>query len=65
MSFRQKAPRWCWFATHALGWRPEEFWRSTPSELACALRDPFEASGDAIPSRDLIQSMMERDSNGR
>ncbi|MEO1730552.1 MAG: phage tail assembly chaperone [Pseudomonadota bacterium] len=65
MSFREKALRWCWLAAHTLGWRPEEFWRATPSELASALHDPLVASGSTVPSRDLIQSMMERDSNGR
>lgn len=65
MTFSDAAPRWCWLAASALGWRPAEFWQATPSELCCALRHPEDQSGTAAPSRDLINTMMERDAHAR
>lgn len=35
--FAQQARRLCGQAGLLLGWRPEEFWRATPDELADAL----------------------------
>jgi uncharacterized phage protein (TIGR02216 family) len=34
MNFAQSAARLAGIAGAMLGWRPEEFWRSTPEELA-------------------------------
>ena len=28
-------------ASRVLGWRPDEFWRATPAEMAAAFRDDF------------------------
>ena len=64
MSFRDAAPEWGWLAARALGWRPAEFWQATPSELLTALVDPRGGSGQHAPSRDLIETMMERDTHG-
>ncbi|MEM7688586.1 MAG: phage tail assembly chaperone [Pseudomonadota bacterium] len=55
---------WAAFAARALGWRPDEFWRATPSELVGALSDPLGEQVQAPPSRDLITQLMERDAHG-
>ncbi|MEM9310494.1 MAG: phage tail assembly chaperone [Pseudomonadota bacterium] len=65
MSFREAARQWCWLAAQSLGWRPDEFWKATPSELTGSLRDPSRSSGQVAPDLELIKSMMERDSYGR
>ncbi|MEE4537249.1 MAG: phage tail assembly chaperone [Erythrobacter sp.] len=49
-------------AGRLLGWRPDEFWRSTPAELLGALHEPQE--GLSGPARDTIASMLERDGHG-
>jgi uncharacterized phage protein (TIGR02216 family) len=36
-TFAGSAARWAGVAGLLLGWRPEEFWRSTPAELAAIL----------------------------
>ena len=35
--FSDAAGRLAGLAGALLGWRPEEFWRATPAELACVL----------------------------
>ncbi|MEL6237186.1 MAG: phage tail assembly chaperone [Pseudomonadota bacterium] len=65
MSFRAAAPQWFALAARALGWRPDDFWSATPSELVGALHDPNTSSNEALPDAQLIRRMMERDSNGR
>jgi len=58
MSFAASAAAlWC-LAARQLGWRPEEFWRSTPEELTAALGPRSEPA--AIDSGTL-QRMMEQD----
>jgi uncharacterized phage protein (TIGR02216 family) len=49
-------------AARVLGWRPEEFWRATPAELAASLADP--AGAPAVPTRTEIERMLERETNG-
>lgn len=49
-------------AARGLGWRPEEFWRATPAELAASLADP--AAPPEAPTRDEIERMLERDADG-
>ncbi|WP_336987484.1 phage tail assembly chaperone [Altererythrobacter aquiaggeris] len=45
-----------------LGWRPGEFWASTPAELVTALSaDP---DHDAPLARSEFETLMERDRNG-
>ena len=44
--FGETAAQLSGVAAMLLGWRPEEFWNSTPAELALALSPP---SGDAEP----------------
>ncbi|WP_420146070.1 phage tail assembly chaperone [Sphingobium sp.] len=36
--FADAAGRLAGVAGWLLGWRPDEFWRATPAELACVLR---------------------------
>ncbi|MEM9501970.1 MAG: phage tail assembly chaperone [Pseudomonadota bacterium] len=63
-SFGEGAQHLSSVAAQILGWRPAEFWQTTPAELAMALRDPRENKGSLAPSRTEITQMMERDSNG-
>lgn len=37
MTFALSAQKLCGQCAVALGWRPHEFWASTPVELACVL----------------------------
>ncbi|EQB33302.1 phage tail assembly chaperone [Sphingobium ummariense] len=37
MSFSERAARLAGIAGWLLGWRPDEFWRATPAELAAVL----------------------------
>ncbi|QDC37539.1 phage tail assembly chaperone [Sphingobium fuliginis] len=48
MSFFKAAARLAGVAGWLLGWRPEEFWRSTPAELESVLRA---AHGDEDEAR--------------
>jgi len=57
--FAHAATRLAGIAARLLGWRPGEFWRATPAELALSLDAPPRA--DTPPSRDEIERMMERD----
>ncbi len=48
--FTQSATRLSGLVSALLGWRPDDFWRATPEELAAvlaALTPATEASGDA------------------
>ncbi|WP_299194990.1 phage tail assembly chaperone [uncultured Erythrobacter sp.] len=62
--FGDGIPLWLSLSSRVLGWRPADFWRSTPAELAGAIREPDAASGTLAPSQDLIAQLLERDSNG-
>ncbi|MET1755028.1 phage tail assembly chaperone [Novosphingobium sp. RD2P27] len=46
-------------AARNLGWRPDEFWRATPAELAAALTAPNAQS--APIGRETLQHLMEQD----
>jgi uncharacterized phage protein (TIGR02216 family) len=41
----------------ALGWRPDEFWRATPDELAAALGGPASAT-PAAPDANAIAALL-------
>lgn len=43
-SFAQAARGLAGLAAWTLGWRPDEFWRATPDELAASLNGPAPAS---------------------
>lgn len=40
MSFGEQAAHLAGIASQLLSWRPDEFWNSTPAELALALQLP-------------------------
>nr|WP_298924915.1 phage tail assembly chaperone [uncultured Erythrobacter sp.] len=63
-TFADVTKQWCPLASQSLGWRPSEFWASTPGELALALSAPAGAGPATGPSREIIEHMMERDSHG-
>ena len=48
MTFGDRAAELAGFAASLLGWRPGEFWDSTPAELATALG----VSGQAVAEMD-------------
>ena len=39
MKFGERAAALSGIVARLLGWRPDEFWRATPTELAAALHD--------------------------
>lgn len=59
--FVEAARRLCGQAGLLLGWRPEEFWRSTPDELGDALEALRDLCGDhAAPvDRSMLGQLME------
>jgi len=61
-TFGGQAVALCALAARALGWRPHEFWASTPAELAACLADPTAPSPPL--GRGELQRMMESDSDG-
>lgn len=46
-------------AARLLGWRPDEFWRATPAELAAALKLPGQAG--QMLGRDEFNRLMEQE----
>lgn len=61
-SFGEAAAHLCGAASSLLGWRPNEFWESTPAELALALQPP--AAGAEPPDQDLITRLRKRFPDG-
>lgn len=57
-SFAAAARRLCGQAGLLLGWRPEEFWRSTPDEIGDALRALHGQCG--VPEAPLDRAMFAR-----
>ena len=61
--FSESAGRLAGMAAILLGWRPEEFWRSTPAELATVLAAM--TGGSAAPvTRDELARLKERFPDG-
>ena len=60
-SFGAGALRLCGVAARMFGWRPDEFWRSTPAELAATLA-PYESGAQPF-GRDDLNRLMERDND--
>ena len=56
--FGEAAARLCSVASMVLGWRPGEFWDSTPAELSLALQAP-EAVSD-VPDHATIEDLRKR-----
>ena len=55
--FSEGAARLAGVAGALLGWRPDEFWRATPAELATILSAlaPPDTSGDATLTAQLME----------
>lgn len=64
MSFTDAARALAGLARALLGWRPDEFWRATPAELAGVLM-AMRGAGDAVPCEpDLLNRLKERFPDG-
>lgn len=59
--FGPGAARLAGLTTRLLGWRPHEFWRATPAELA-TIFTPEDAATMPLSRKDLSR-MMERDND--
>ncbi|HEU0097474.1 MAG TPA: phage tail assembly chaperone [Allosphingosinicella sp.] len=57
--FSDSAARLAGLAGALLGWRPEEFWRSTPAELGAVLAALAGTDAEGA-SRDDLDRLMER-----
>jgi uncharacterized phage protein (TIGR02216 family) len=57
MTFGDAAIQLCGHSAFLLGWRPAEFWRATPAELACVL-SAFAGRTEAPPDSGDIQKLM-------
>ncbi|MEA3008787.1 MAG: hypothetical protein QOJ91_479 [Sphingomonadales bacterium] len=57
--FGEAAGRLAGLAGALLGWRPEEFWRSTPAELAAVL-EAMVGPGAEPAERSDLERLMER-----
>ena len=62
-SFTASAARLAGLAGALLGWRADEFWRSTPAELGAVLR-AIAGDGQPPPSRADLARLMERFPDG-
>jgi uncharacterized phage protein (TIGR02216 family) len=62
--FGESAARLAGLAGALLGWRPDEFWRSTPAELGAALGALIGPEAAAATRPDL-ERLMERFPDGR
>ncbi len=61
--FADRAARLAGIAGALLGWRPDEFWRATPDELATVLA-ALAGEGDEMLDAADLKRMMERDPDG-
>ncbi len=57
--FGRSAELLCGHMARLFGWRPEEFWRATPAELAAVLGPPDPAARPL--DRATFNQLMERD----
>lgn len=63
--FAERAARLAGLAGIAFGWRPDDFWRATPAELAALLQAAQgEAAADAPADAALIARLMEQFPDG-
>ena len=63
-SFSDSAARLAGLAGALLGWRPDEFWRSTPAELAAVI-EALLGPEPAAATRSDLERLMERFPDGR
>ena len=57
MRFSEAAARLAGLAGALLGWRPDEFWKATPAELAAVL-EALAPPGAEAPGRDDLARLM-------
>ena len=62
--FSEAAARLAGMAGALLGWRPDDFWRATPAELAAVLAALTGGPGAAPLSRDELAQLKERFPDG-
>lgn len=55
-AFAEAARGLAGLSARALGWRPDEFWRATPAELAASLSSP-ELAAPAPPDAQAIAAL--------
>jgi Phage tail assembly chaperone protein, TAC len=58
VNFADNALQLCGQCALLLGWRPDEFWKATPAELACILQ-AVTAQQETPPDAVDIKKMME------
>ena len=63
MTFALSAQKLCGQCAVALGWRPHEFWASTPVELACVL-NALTPGRDNPASAEDLNTLMELHPDG-
>ncbi len=63
-SFAETVPQLCGLSAQFLRWRPDDFWSSTPDELAMALHNP-NSEPTASFDRAQLNTLMKADSDGR
>ena len=63
MTFAERAVELAGFASMILGWRPADFWESTPAELAVIFACGEEPAAEPL-TRDELARLMERDGDG-
>ena len=61
--FAATATRLAGLTGAVLGWRPDEFWRATPTELA-AIFDVLTPRGERPPTRDDVTRLQEQFPDG-
>ena len=57
MTFRDAAGRLVGVAGALLGWRPDEFWRATPAELAAVLGAMLPDAPEGVSRGDVARLM--------
>lgn len=58
MMFAHSATQLCGQCALLLGWRPDEFWKATPAELACIL-EAMTAQSAMPPDAAALKYLME------
>jgi Phage tail assembly chaperone protein, TAC len=63
MTFADAAMQLCGQSAVLLGWRPSEFWETTPAELACVL-NVFAVQNEVPPDSGDIQKLLKQFPDG-
>lgn len=62
-TFAQSARQLAGLASRALGWRPADFWETTPAEITAIFANEESAAGQAL-SRTEFETLMELHGDG-